>query len=49
MLDGTRLVVTDATIEGTVPYDVADTPLFPGITSIASSHAFFFADVERLY
>ena len=48
-INGARLVVMDASIEGTVPYKVVDTPLTPGIRTIASSHAFFFADVNRRY
>lgn len=44
-----RLVVMDPAIKGTVPYETLDTPLTPGASVIASSHAFFFSDVNRKY
>jgi len=44
-----RLIVVDESLEGTVPYEVLNTPLTPDATAIASSHAFFFADVDRKY
>jgi len=45
----TRLIVVDESLEGTVPYDVLNIPLTPGAKAIASSHAFFFADINRKY
>jgi len=44
-----RLIVVDASLKGTVPYETLDTPLTPGATAVASSHAFFFADHDRKY
>ncbi len=44
-----RLIVVDESLQGTVPYEVLNTPLTPDATAIASSHAFFFADVNRSY
>lgn len=46
---GAHLIVLDASKENTVPYDEIDTPLTPGAKSFASSHAFFFADVNGKY
>jgi len=45
----TRIVVIKKSLQGTVPYETIETPLTPDVTVIASSHAFFFADVKRKY
>lgn len=46
---GSHLIVLDKAKRGTVPYDEVETPLITGSKSFASSHAFFFADVEGKY
>ena len=43
------LAVMDPTVKGTIPYKTINIPLTPGATVIASSHAFFFADVNGDY
>eukprot|EP00592_Proboscia_alata_P008002 CAMPEP_0194353762 /NCGR_PEP_ID=MMETSP0174-20130528/2011_1 /TAXON_ID=216777 /ORGANISM="Proboscia alata, Strain PI-D3" /LENGTH=847 /DNA_ID=CAMNT_0039122437 /DNA_START=193 /DNA_END=2736 /DNA_ORIENTATION=+ len=48
-INNARLIVVDASLKGTVPYEAVDTPLTPDTKAIASSHAFFFADVNRRY
>ena len=44
-----QLVVMDPSVKGTVPYEIIETPFTPEAIVIASSHAFFFADVNRRY
>jgi len=51
-ISGQKFIVMDPAKEGTVPsveiYE-ADIPLTPGAKAFASSHAFFFADVNKKY
>mmetsp|Transcript_15893 Transcript_15893/g.18275 ORF Transcript_15893/g.18275 Transcript_15893/m.18275 type:complete len:230 (-) Transcript_15893:1043-1732(-) len=48
-INNARLIVVDASLKGTVPYEAVDTPLTPDTKAIASSHAFFFADFFILF
>jgi len=44
-----RLSVVDSALRGKIPYESINTPLLPGLKVIASSHAFFVSDVNKIY
>jgi hypothetical protein len=48
-IDDAMLTEMHPSVEGTIPYESITAPLIPGAKLYASSHAFFFADVDRKY
>jgi hypothetical protein len=48
-INGVKLIAVDPNLEGKIPSVTLPMPLHPGATLLATSHAAFFADVDRTY